>query len=446
MKKLLKTLLVMVLSFVLFTGIGITNLSFTADGTLKTGETVAFAAETKYTTDALNLRTGPGLGYSILLTMPKGASVTVLGTSGDWSKVTYNGTTGYAYSIYLTSAVSSTKYATTSSVNLRTGPGTGYSIILTIPAGQIVSVYSISNNWARLTYNGNTGYSYASYLTKGTEYITTSSLNLRTGPGTGYSIILTMPQGKSVRVFSVSNNWGRLVYNDTVGYSSMSYLRLPSSSEPAPTPTPTPTPSPGTALKIYKGITAYSGKRIAITFDDGASSANVNKVLDILDNYNAKSTFFFTGEWILANPSLARAITARGHRMESHTVSHPYLTQLTDDQIRYQLNRSRQIIKDTVGQTAYLMRPPYGDTSDRVLRITGETGYKYMVMWSIDTDDYLSTTTASQVVSRAVAGAYNNAILLLHPSHDKVITALPGILSQLRDQGYVFTTVNAMVP
>ena len=438
MKKLLKKLLVVVLSLVLFVGIGPVSRLVSADDPFIT-ETTALASESKVTNTALNLRTGPGLNYPILLTMPQGAPVTVLSTSGDWSKVTYNGTSGYAFSLYLDSA-SSTIYAVTSRVNLRTGPGTGYEIILKIPSGAIVTVQSITNNWAKLTYLGKTGYSYGSYLTKGQDYITTGSVNLRTGPSTAYSILLNIPSGKSVRIFTTANNWGRLVYNGTVGYSYMAYFRLASS------PTPTPTPSSGTVQKIYKGITASSHKRIAITFDDGANSTNVNKVLDILDTYNAKSTFFFTGEWILANPVMARKIVIRGHKLESHSVSHPFLTDLPDADIRYQLTRSREIIKDTVGTTSYLFRPPYGDINDRVIRITGEMGYKYMVMWSVDTDDYKSTTTTAQIIQRAVAGAYNNGILLFHPSHDKVVAALPEMLRQLSNNGYSFTTVNEMVP
>ncbi|NLB23297.1 MAG: polysaccharide deacetylase family protein, partial [Clostridium sp.] len=69
---------------------------------------------------------------------------------------------------------------------------------------------------------------------------------------------------------------------------------------------------------------------------------------------------------------------------------HPYLTTLSDSSVAYELTRSRTIIKDTVGTTATMIRPPYGDTSLRVERIAGENGYRYMVMWSIDTGDYLS--------------------------------------------------------
>lgn len=444
MKKRMKKLLVVVLSLVLWLGFSLVSQLVAPDNPFGT-QTIALAAESKVTTTALNLRTGPGLNYPILLTMPQGAAVTVQSSSGDWSSVIYNGTAGYAFSAYLNSA-GGTIYATTGQVNLRSGPGTGNAILLKIPSGAIVTVHSIANNWAKLTYLGNTGYSYGSYLTSGKEYISTASVNLRTGPSTAYSILLTVPSGKSVRVFSSANNWGRLVYNGTVGYSSLAYYRLASSPPPPPTPTPTPTPGSGTVQKIYKGITASTNKRIAITFDDGANSTNVNRVLDILDTYNAKSTFFFTGEWILANPTMAREIVSRGHKLESHSVSHPFLTTLSDADIRYQLTRSRDIIKTTVGTTSYLFRPPYGDINDRVIRITGEMGYKYMVMWSVDTDDYKSTTSAAQIVERAVAGAYNNGILLFHPSHDKVVTALPELLRQLSNQGYSFTTVNAMVP
>lgn len=286
MKRIFKLLLLSAFSFLLvislsqFTGVSLDGLS---------GEEghVAYAAETKVTTANLNLRTGPGTGYSIILTMPKGSSVTVLSTSNSWSKLTYNGTTGYAYSPYLTSTAS-TSYLTTGSVNLRTGPGTSYSVILTIPKGASVSVHGISGNWAKVTYNGRTGYAHLSYLSpsSGTRYYTTSSLNLRTGPSTGYSIILTMPKGSPVTVYSIANSWAKVTYYGRTGYAYSPYL---SKTAPSTAPSPDPTPDSTTLRVIRKGITSYSGKRIAITFDDGAPASYVNQVLDILDRYNAKA-------------------------------------------------------------------------------------------------------------------------------------------------------------
>lgn len=374
MKKISKWLVVTALSLLLSIGAGQILASSGAVSFFGFGETKAYAAEEKFTSTSLNLRSGPGTGYSVILTMPKGAVVTVLSTSNGWSKVTYSGISGYAATQYLTSSAS---------------------------------------------------------------FVTTTRLNLRSGPGTGYSVRLVIPSGATVKVTRISSGWAYLTYNGVTGYSSMEFLRPASSSPSAPS---------GSFQKIYKGVTAYSGKRIAITFDDGATSTKIDQVLDILDRYNAKSTFFLTGDWIAANPVTARKIVSRGHKMESHSVSHPDLTSLSDSGVLSQLTRSRTIIKNTVGTTSYLIRPPYGATSARVERIAREAGYKYMVMWSIDTDDYKSTSTAASITRKAVEGATNNGILLLHPNHTRVVEALPGILRQLRDKGYVFTTVNSMLP
>ena len=439
MKRIKKLIQLYLLLVVFLIGLGVNLPLSGSDSSLFGGSTV-YAAETKVTTVALNFRSGPGTGYSILLTMPKNSTVTVLSTSNGWSKVTYGSKTGYAYAAYLTS-LNSSKFVVTYGVNLRTGPSTSYSIIQLIPKGSTVDVISTTSKWSKVKYNTKTGYVWSAYISPvnsgvSEPYYTSSRLNLRSGPSTNYSILLTMPKGASVSVKSIANNWAKVTYSGRTGYASMSYLSKTPPSETAPT----------TIRKIYKGITSSSKKRIAITFDDGASVSAINKVLDILDRYNAKSTFFFTGDWMKAHPVTSRRIVSRGHKMESHTVSHPFLTRLSDASIRSQLVHSRNIIKDTVGTTSYLIRPPYGDTNSRVQRIAGEAGYKYIAMWSIDTDDYKNASTAASITRKAIAGASHNGILLLHPAHGRVVDALPRILSQLRDKGYSFTTVNEMLP
>lgn len=439
MKRIKKLIQLYLLLVVLLIGLEVSLPWSGSDSSLFGGYT-AYAAETKLTTVALNLRSGPSTGYSILLTMPKDSTVTVLSTNNGWSKVTYGSKTGYVFAAYLTN-LSSSKSVVTYGVNLRTGPSGSYSIIQLIPKGSTVDVISTTGKWSKVQFNNKIGYVWSAYISpvnsevSGTYY-TTNRLNLRSGPSTNYSIFLTMPKGASVSVQSITNNWAKITYSGTTGYASMSFL-----SKTAPIEA-----EPSTIRKIYKGITSSSKKRIAITFDDGASVSAINKVLDILDRYNAKSTFFFTGDWMKSNPSLSRKIVSRGHKMESHTVSHPFLTKLSDASIRSQLVRSRNMIKDTVGSTSYLIRPPYGNTNSRVQRIAGEAGYKYIAMWSIDTDDYKSASTAASITRKAVAGASHNGILLLHPAHGRVVDALPRILSQLKDKGYSFTTVNEMLP
>lgn len=411
----------------------------------------------RYTTDELNLRTGPGTGYAIILAMPAGSKVEMLSASGGWAKVTYQGTTGYASTAYLTATAPGTpavvvKY-TTASLNLRTGPGTGYAIILTMPKGAKVEVLSEAGGWARVTYGSTTGYASTAYLsgtapgtdtpTVVTKY-TTANLNLRTGPGTGYAIILTIPSGAQVQVHSTANGWSNVTYSGRTGYASATYL---SSTPPGATPTPTGSP----AKVVNRGLIAYSGKRIALTFDDGGTSAQVLSILNTLDRYGVKSTFFPNGTWIRSNPGLAREIVARGHIIENHSLSHPDLTKASDAEVRRQIREARETIRSTVGTTSYLLRPPYGAYDSRVLRIAGEEGMKYAVLWSIDTSDWATTRygvtiTPDYIVNHTMQNASNNGIVLMHLHSDKTVEALPRVIQGLRDRGYSFATVNEMLP
>ncbi len=128
-------------------------------------------------TSYVNVRSGPGSGYAKIGTAPKGAVYPVLGTSGPWVKISFNGRTGYVYKTYIkitTQTVSSTPTTTgtrtgvvvnvTSYVNVRSGPGSGYAVIGTAPKGAAYSVTGQSGSWYKILYNAKTGYIYSNYL------------------------------------------------------------------------------------------------------------------------------------------------------------------------------------------------------------------------------------------------------------------------------------------
>nr|WP_295574954.1 C40 family peptidase [uncultured Intestinibacter sp.] len=144
---------------------------------------------TKYvnTTAGLNVRTGPSTSYAKIGTLSYGQSVNVLSTSNGWSKINYNGSTGYVSSQYLQSTKPSSssssetsqtvKYVnTTSGLNMRTGPATSYAKITTIAYGQSVNVLSTSNGWSKINYSGSTGYVSSQYL-QSTKPSSSSSSN-----------------------------------------------------------------------------------------------------------------------------------------------------------------------------------------------------------------------------------------------------------------------------
>ena len=179
------------------------------------------------------LRSGPGTTNAVILTVPKGASVTVSGSSNGWASANYNGTSGYIATQYLqaagsgaatdpnatvtgnTGAAGSASAATTAAVNLREGPSTSNKVIMTVPKGASVTVSSTSNGWAAVNYSGKSGYistKYLSGLAGGSgastdTQVTTARVNMRSGPATSNSVVVIIPKGASVTVSSTSNGW-----------------------------------------------------------------------------------------------------------------------------------------------------------------------------------------------------------------------------------------------
>jgi len=130
-----------------------------------------------------------------------------------------------------------------------------------------------------------------------------------------------------------------------------------------------------------------------LTYDDGPAYYTT-QLLDYLDQVNLKSTFFVVGSRVISFPSIAQAEYLGQHQLAVHTWSHPPLTTLTNEQIIAELGWSKKVIKDVIGVTPNMMRPPYGDIDDRVRAICIAMGLR-PVIWSrvnaaatFDTGDY----------------------------------------------------------
>ena len=140
---------------------------------LHAGMNTSFAeqtADTEYrliTADSVNFRSGPSTNYSSICKLNKGDKVEYIGVSGSWIKVKFEGKTGYVYGSYVgeyTSTSLSIKYVTASSLNVRKGASTSYSVIGTLSKGTKVEVISTSNGWSKIKYNGSVGYVSSKYL------------------------------------------------------------------------------------------------------------------------------------------------------------------------------------------------------------------------------------------------------------------------------------------
>jgi len=206
----------------------------------------------------------------------------------------------------------------------------------------------------------------------------------------------------------------------------------PPEPKPAPKPTPAaPAPAPTTGNKV-----------IALTFDDGPGPHTAH-LLDILDQYGTKATFFLIGSKVSSQANVVRNIQARGHQLGNHSWSHPELPKLPVDQIAGEIDRTNDAIKQATGVTPAILRPPYGAVNGAVLeqlRLRGMSS----ILWSVDTRDW-ADRNSDIVCSRAVAGARPGAIILMHDIHQTSVGAVPCILSALKQQGYSFVTVQGLL-
>lgn len=205
----------------------------------------------------VRLRSGASLSASILKTLDKGAQMTVTGEDGDWYKVSYSGQTGYVYKTYLTVEGSSSSGSSSSSsdktgtinatyVRFRASASTSSSILTTFSKGASVTVSATEGDWYKVSYNGQTGYVYKTYVTvegessssssdnvqsaSGTGTIRGSYVRVRSGASTSSSILATVHTGTTMTITGTTGEWYQVSYNGQTGYVYKSYLVDSSSS------------------------------------------------------------------------------------------------------------------------------------------------------------------------------------------------------------------------
>jgi peptidoglycan/xylan/chitin deacetylase (PgdA/CDA1 family) len=186
-------------------------------------------------------------------------------------------------------------------------------------------------------------------------------------------------------------------------------------------------------------------RAIALSFDDGPS-VRTEPILDALRQYDARATFFVSGEAIHGREHVLRRTVAEGHEIGNHTYSHSYPPDLSDDELTTELARTSELIRAAAGVTAGLVRPPYGADVARISRIGGELGLDTTVLWSIDPEDWTGRP-ADEIVESVVSEAESDSIVLLHDGRGAATTveAVPRILATLRERGFLFVSISEVL-
>ncbi len=187
-----------------------------------------------------------------------------------------------------------------------------------------------------------------------------------------------------------------------------------------------------------KVLPVYSVERedkvISVTFDASWGGDKTLKILDLLDEYNAKATFFLVGIWVDKYPELVQAIADRGHEIGNHSDSHAHFTQISESKIRAEMDSCSDKIETLTGVRPTLFRPPYGDYNSKVVTVVRDEGYE-CVQWSIDSLDW-KNRGVDDLVKRATTNVQPGDIILFHNDSDYIVEALPAILSYYRAQGF----------
>ena len=160
---------------------------------------------------------------------------------------------------------------------------------------------------------------------------------------------------------------------------------------------------------------------LALTFDDGPNPATTPALLDLLDRYDARATFFLIGRYVRACPDLAAQIARRGHLLGNHTDTHPNLMWLSPARIIDEFARCSLSILRATGQRPTLMRPPYGYRGPQVHAAARRAGLDPPVMWSKTGRDWTGQSVDRMILR--LAKVRSGDIVLLHDGFHRALGA-----------------------
>lgn len=174
-------------------------------------------------------------------------------------------------------------------------------------------------------------------------------------------------------------------------------------------------------------------KTIYLTFDDGPCPQVTSKVLEILDAYNVKATFFCVGDNVRKFPEIFEELRRRGHAVGNHTMHHLKGFETSFENYLEDIQQANFLIKSR------LLRPPYGRITKKQLRAL--QGQYEIIMWDVITRDYNTKLSPDKIFRIVKRYTRNGSIIVFHDSNkaaQNLLEALPKSIEWLQAQGYDF--------
>ncbi|ACD53656.1 deacetylase [Clostridium botulinum] len=188
-------------------------------------------------------------------------------------------------------------------------------------------------------------------------------------------------------------------------------------------------------------------KAISLTFDiNWAEKDNIQSILQILNKYNIKGTFFIMGGWVdysSENVEKLKAIKEGGHEIGNHSYKHPDFVKISESKIEEQLKKTDETIENNIGERTKLFRFPSGSYNKQAIQKVKSLGY-IPIQWNVDSVDWKEVGEESEY-NRVMKGVAPGAILLFHNNAKYTPKNLEKIITELKTQGYEFKTVGNLI-
>jgi polysaccharide deacetylase family sporulation protein PdaB len=189
-------------------------------------------------------------------------------------------------------------------------------------------------------------------------------------------------------------------------------------------------------------------KLVALTFDDGPSPTFTSQILNLLDQYNAKATFFIIGKEAEKYPNLIMREFKEGHEIANHTYSHQEVTEMSEYELKVELRQTHKIIQQIIGEDVKLFRPTSGYYADYIVRVARSLDYTVIIWtWGQDSRDW-TQRNGELIAKRIIKTVKPGDIILFHDrggDRSNTIKALQIILPVLKEKGYKFVTVSEIL-
>ena len=265
-----------------------------------------------------------------------------------------------------------------------------------------------------------------------TVYATTT-VRVRPDASTNKDPIGSLFTEQSVKRIAIGDDgWSKVIYKNQEAYVFSEYLT-----------TEAPPERPKIDVKVRGNSTVDPNQpMVALTFDDGPNPYTTNLILDILEQYNVKATFFDLGSLMAEYPDVVEREEAIGCEVASHTYNHKNLNLLSEDDVEAEQNLTEAEMQKILGHVSSLIRPPYGNANTTVRRALEEYG---LIGWDIDSLDWKSRNANSVLSEIRKFSDYDGRIILMHGIYESTATAVETLVPELLEKGYQLVTVSEMI-